>query len=430
MRGACDAGDLTRAALAPAPYATAALAIGKAARPMLRAAADVLDLSAAFSLTVGPPEASEWPHLTADHPVPTERNVLAAMRTLDVVRTLRALDRAPERLLVLLSGGASALLTSPADGLTLDDISAVTRALLRAGAPIDELNTVRKHVERLKGGRFAAELPDGMHADVLVLSDVIGDRLDVVGSGPFAHDPSTYGDALAVLDRRSARQAAPAVTRFLEAGARGEHPETAKPGNPAFERVRHAVIGSNRTAAEAAERAAVRLGFRVAHLELEVVGEAAREGRRLASLALEHARDAGPSAIILGGETTVTVGGAAGVGGRNQELALAAAIELERAGNRAAERAGMAAVQAPRVAVASFATDGVDGPTDAAGAIATDETCGLARSLGLHPEAALAGHDSHSFFAALDRAGHPHLIRTGPTGTNVNDIAVALVYPP
>jgi hydroxypyruvate reductase len=190
---------------------------------------------------------------------------------------------------------------------------------------------------------------------------------------------------------------------------RGEHPETPKPKDPTFDRVRHTIIGDNNVAIDAAADALASIGVAGWEMKRGVTGEAADVGRSLV-LAARKAR--GPLALIWGGETTVTVGASTGTGGRNQELALAAAIELEGV---------------PNITVATFATDGVDGPTDAAGAIVTAETCRHARQLGLDPRAALANHDSHGLFSVLDRSGMPHLIRTGPTGTNVNDLAVALV---
>jgi glycerate 2-kinase len=207
--------------------------------------------------------------------------------------------------------------------------------------------------------------------------------------------------------------AAPSASAWIRAGMRGEHPETPKPGDPAFTLVRHTIVGNNSTAVDAAAAKARDLGFTKVASRLAVQGEASVAGRGLGSarFAAEH-----PSAIVWGGETTVTVGPATGRGGRNQEAALAAALEID---------------VAPNIAIATFATDGVDGPTDAAGAVVTGETCGLARAAGLDPGAALKNHDSYTFFAALDAAypdRPPHLIRTGPTGTNVNDVAVALVY--
>ncbi|MBM4423478.1 MAG: DUF4147 domain-containing protein [Chloroflexi bacterium] len=336
----------------------------------------------------------------AAHPLPDERNLLAARAIADVAA--RADDG--DALIVLLSGGGSAHLTLPANGLALADLQRVTGSLMKAGAPIEALNTVRKHCERLKGGgllRLAA--PARVFA--FVLSDVIGDPLDVIASGPATPDPTRYADALDVLTRYGVEADGP-VRRHLEAGARGERPETLKPDDPLYALADHTLIGSNALAVEAVKREAERLGFAVAHLETGVRGEAREAGARLGEWAVQHAST--PQCAIFGGETTVTVTGP-GRGGRNQEMALAAAIAIE----------GL-----PNLAIAAFATDGIDGPTDAAGAIATGDTCGRARAMNHDPADYLNHNDSHTFFAELGDS-----IRTGPTGTNVNDIALALAYP-
>lgn len=339
----------------------------------------------------------------AAHPLPDERSVRAGQAIADTARALGEGDT----LIVLLSGGGSAMLTLPAAGLTLDDLRVVTGALQAAGANINDLNRVRKHCEQLKGGGLA-RLAYPARVQAFILSDVVGDPLDVIASGPTAPDPTTYAEALDVLGRYGLRDVSPAVTAHLEAGARGERPETAKPGDPAFEHVTNTLIGSNRMALEAVRQRAEAQGWRVAAVESEVEGEAREVGARLAAQvrALREA-DAGPACMLLGGETTVTVRGD-GRGGRNQELALAAALALDGVEG---------------VVVASFATDGVDGPTEAAGAIATGVTASRARVLRLDPAAHLDRNDSNSFF---EQTGG--LIVLGPTGTNVNDVAVGLVY--
>ncbi len=339
----------------------------------------------------------------AAHPLPDERNVRAALAIADVARGASR----GGALVALISGGGSAHLTLPADGLSLADLQTITGALLRAGAAIPELNAVRKHCEKLKGGELARLAhPAPVHA--FVLSDVIGDPLDVIASGPFAPDSTTYADALDVLRRFGLLDAAPALTAHLEAGARGERPENAKPGDPLFESVSHTIVGSNRLALEAVGEQARGAGWLVLGVEEGISGEAREQGARLAGIAHSLPQEAArPACYLAGGETTVTVRGN-GVGGRNLELALAAAIALD----------GL-----ERVALAAFATDGVDGPTDAAGAIVTGETAARARSLGLEPGSFLADNDSYTFF---EKVGG--LIQTGPTGTNVNDIALVLAY--
>jgi len=337
------------------------------------------------------------------HPLPDERNLVAARAIADVARWAGEDDK----VLVLLSGGGSAHLMLPAGDLELEDVRLVTEALLRAGAPIHELNIVRKHCELLKGGGLA-RLAAPAAVWTFILSDVVGDSLDTIASGPTASDPSTYDDALDVIRRYNVSSLVPAVTAHLEAGARGVHPETLKPGDPVLARVNNLLIGSNRQVLLAARQIAARAGWQVVGFEMGVEGEARRIGLGQGVMAHDLARRPDkPCCWLIGGETTVTVHGS-GKGGRNQELALSAAITMD----------GIKGV-----ALASFATDGVDGASDAAGAIVTGETCARARALGLDPQEYLNNNDSHSFFEQVGG-----LIHTGPTGTNVNDIAFLLAY--
>ncbi len=337
--------------------------------------------------------------LPAAHPLPDERNVEAARSIAHVA------ERAgPDDLLVcLISGGGSAHLTLPAEGLTLDDLRRITSHLLRAGAPIQDLNAVRKHCEKLKGGGLARLAAP---ADVLafILSDVIGDPLDVIASGPTVPDPTTYQDALNVLARHKATNVAPAITHHLRAGACGEHPETPKAGDPAFASVQNRIIGSNVMAVEATASLARELGFSVQVAAVPAVGEARGLGEALGNLVRNLPR---PGCYIVGGETTVTVRGK-GRGGRNQEIALAAALAIDGV---------------PDVVVAAFATDGIDGPTNAAGAWVTGETCSLARGAAIDLRSCLDNNDSYTYLYALEA-----LLFTGATGTNVNDLAFALAY--
>lgn len=391
------------------------LAVGKASVPMAKAAARLLGGQIRAMLVVEPegsPSASvagmvqdgtsseRW---VADHPIPTARNIAAAER----VREFVAGVPAEETLLVLLSGGASAMLCLPREPLGLDDIAEVTDAMLRAGAPIESLNAVRKHCEVLKGGGLTAASGAGRLVS-LVLSDVLGDRLDVIGSGPTAPDPTNFTDALHELDRWGVSDASPAVAALLAKGAVGEVPETVKPDDPLWSRVENHIIGSNLLAIDAAVEAVSAAGYAIVSRREMVQGEAAEIGRALVRSAREL-QDSGrtPAAIVWGGETTVTVGDASGIGGRNQELALAASIELDAVDG---------------LTVLSLATDGRDGPTDAAGGVADGTTCARVREAGIDPALALNTHDSH---AALDAAGA--LVRTGPSGTNVNDVMLALI---
>jgi glycerate 2-kinase len=347
-------------------------------------------------LYVGPVEVVE-----AGHPLPDEAGVTGTRRMADLLTGISGHDL----VFAVISGGGSALLTLPAQGLTLADLQKTTDLLLRSGATIVELNTVRKHLSQIKGGglaRLAARAP----VVGLILSDVVGDPLDVIASGPLSPDPTTFADAWAVLERYDlVERMPPAVRDRLQAGLEGRVPDTSKPGALSFQRVQYAIVGSNRQAAEAAVEAARAWGLNALLLSTFVEGEACQVGRVAAALAKElvcYDRPLRrPACLVWGGETTVTVHGR-GHGGRNQELALAAALAME----------GL-----PNVLLVALGTDGSDGPTDAAGAVATGETVARARSSGLDPVAHLENNDAYPFFDALG-----DLIRTGPTGTNVNDL--------
>jgi glycerate 2-kinase len=424
IRRATDPGACVRRCakgLTDVPRRVSLVSIGKAAASMDAGWREAMDEPARALMVV--PADAELPHMLhnvpwihrAIHPIPDESSVAAGRSLVEFVRTCRA-GHDIDGFVVLLSGGASSLVMSPAEGVSLEDVREVSIALMRAGADIRSLNTVRKHLDRLKGGRLAEEMAP-KPALVLVLSDVIGDEVSVIGSGPLAPDPSTFADALAVLDRFKMDH--PAVRRVLAEGARGERAETPKPSARGRSMVKHVIVGSNLLALNAAQAQIQTLGFERVDVYPEVVGPAHVAGEKLAKLAVKKRAAGAPVAVLLGGECTVDVAGQTGQGGRNQECALAAAIHLDGV---------------EHVVMVSFATDGVDGPPPregppAAGAMVTGRTCLRGRSLGLDARASLARHDSHGYFAALDRAGHPHLIVTGPTGTNVNDVAVALVYP-
>jgi hydroxypyruvate reductase len=313
---------------------------------------------------------------------------------------------AGDLVLCLISGGASALMPLPAPPITLDEKQAVTRLLLASGANIHELNAVRKHISAIKGGQLA-RLAAPATVVCLMLSDVIGDNLDTIGSGPTAPDASTFVGARAVLERYGILERVPAAVRErLEQGVAGRIPDTPKPGDPLFARVRNAVVGSNDLALRAAAARARALGYRPLVLSSMIEGETREVARMHAAIAREVLKSGRPvrppACIVPGGETTVTLRGE-GLGGRNQEFVLAAAMDL----------AGL-----PRTVVLSAGTDGTDGPTDAAGAIADGDT--LRRA----PDAAryLAENDSYHYFERLG-----DLIKTGPTNTNVMDVRLLLV---
>ena len=381
------------------------LAAGKAAAPMALVADGWAGERLAGALCVTKPgHAGPLPRarlVEAGHPVPDAESARAGGAAL----ALAAEARAEDTLLVLLSGGASALWTRPLPGLSLEDVREATAMLLDAGADIAELNTVRKHLTALSGGRLARATRAG-RIEVLALSDVPGDDPAVLASGPCAGDASTYADALAILVGRGVADRVPqAVRAHLEAGRTGEREESVPPGDPALGRVRFTLLGSNDDARRAAAREAERAGLAAVLAPTALAGEAREMARRLvaAARALRPARD---TVLVAGGETTVTVTGA-GLGGRNQELALAAALALE--GD-------------PDLALLAAGTDGTDGPTDVTGAFADGGTVARGRAVGVSAETCLRENDSHRFFAA--EGGH---LRTGPTGTNVMDLALVRV---
>jgi glycerate 2-kinase len=346
--------------------------------------------------------------LEAGHPVPDERGAAAAREIIALARSAGADDL----VLVLISGGGSALTPAPVPPVTLADKQVVTRLLLMAGATINQLNTVRKHLSAMKGGQLArAAAPARVHA--LLLSDVIGDPIDVIASGPTAPDGSTFADALAILDRFGLRGSVPgAVGDRLERGARGAIAETPKRDDPLFRRVTNAVIGNNALVVEAAATRAAQLGFRPHVLTRSLEGEARLVARDWVALARRIRAGEGPVAppacVIAGGETTVTVRGR-GTGGRCQEFTLAAALEME----------GL-----PDVVMLAAGTDGTDGPTTAAGALADGASARRAREGHDDPAARLADNDAHAVLAALG-----DLIVTGPTNTNLLDLYLLVVTP-
>ena len=345
------------------------------------------------------PRELEW--FAGGHPLPDANSVRAARRALD--RTAAAAH--DELLLVLLSGGGSAMLSLPAPGVSLEDKRAVIAALSRAGAPITDINCVRKHLSAIKGGRLATSY--GGRALTLAISDVHIPQDDpaTIASGPTVADPTTYAEALAIVTRISG-DVPGSITGYLERGAAGEVPETPKPGDPRLARSAFHVIANRRTAMEGAVREATERGYAVDVVEGAVHGEAAAAGSAFVASALANAPGAERRCVIAAGETTVSVRGK-GRGGRNQEFALGAARTL--------------APPAPMGLVASLGTDGIDGPTDAAGAIVTSATLGLARTWGVDLDEVLSRNDAYTVLDKLDS-----LIKWGPTFTNVGDVHVLL----
>jgi glycerate 2-kinase len=340
------------------------------------------------------------------HPVPDQHGVEGVRQMMRLVEQAEVEDL----VLCLISGGGSSLMPLPREGITLEDKQALTGALLKSGAPINEINTVRKHLSAFKGGWLAKKASPATVVSI-ILSDVVGDPLDSIASGPTAPDPSTFADAQKILQKYHLWEIAPAsVQKLLTEGAEGKLEETPKPTDPTFTHVHNIIIGNYQTASKACAEYLKAAGLKTIHFDDPLEGEARQMGKALARCASKaSAYDFSlpkPIGIVAGGETTVTVTGN-GVGGRNQELALAAAMFLE---------------DADACVIASVSTDGIDGPTEAAGAIVDSYTLKRASALGLDAEKYLNNNDSNPFFAKLG-----DLVLTGATGTNVNDITVIVV---
>ncbi len=342
----------------------------------------------------------------ASHPVPDEAGVVGTRRIIELAEAATAHDL----ILCLISGGGSALLPAPIEGITLQEKQDVTKVLLRCGATINDMNTIRKHISAVKGGQLArAAFPATLIS--LMLSDVIGDPLDVIASGPTVPDSHTFKDCMALLDKFEIRNEIPAsVLERLEKGVRGEIADTPKISDPIFEKTQNVVVASNEFAARAAVEKAKELGYHTMLLSTFVEGETKEVAKVHTAIAKEILQSgnplAAPACLLSGGETTVTIQGE-GLGGRNQEFVLAAALEI----------AGM-----QNVVVLSAGTDGTDGPTDAAGAIADGQTIQRAGERQLDPVVYLKNNDSYHFFDTLQ-----DLIKTGPTNTNVMDLRIVLV---
>ncbi len=396
-----------------------AIAAGKAASAMLDAFASAAEGPIRTMLGVGPPLSpsgsdplssgistgltpmAEWQD--AGHPLPNEGSMKGARRALEIARAAGPDDV----LIVLISGGGSALMALPAPGISLADKQQTARMLMARSADIYELNTVRKHLSAIKGGRLAAASPGRVLT--LAVSDVVGDDLSVIASGPTVADESTFADALAVLSRRDIDSYPKSVVTHLRRGVAGEVEESPKSGDPRLARAEARVIGPQRGAIEGAKRAAEQLGYHVHIVPEPITGEARSSARaHLTAMSQQLSSLPRPLCVISSGETTVNVVGR-GKGGRNQEFALAMAPWLDPIGSD--------------VVAASIGTDGIDGPTDAAGALVDPTTLARAAAAGLPP--AQTYLDDNNAYAFFDRLGD--LIRTGPTNTNVGDLQVILI---
>lgn len=395
------------------PQRIGLVSIGKASIPMARGLIATLGSGIDTGVVVAKVLPKEKPVfidgikvLTGNHPVPGEDSIKAGG---EVLRYISGFGRG-DKVFCLISGGASALISQPIPPITIRDMKIVTGLLLDCGASIEEINAVRKHMDGIKGGRLTAACGEADCVS-LILSDVLGDRLDVIASGPTVPDESTFYDAIEVMKKYGLTNKVPAVVmQCFQAGMEGKIPETPKTGDPVFFNNRVVVIGSLALAMVAARKKAEKVGYSTEILPVLLTGEARDAGERLASFlrskAMERTPDGPRRCWIAGGETTVTIRGS-GTGGRNQELALAAVRGLD---------------DVRGASLITFATDGEDGMSPAAGAMVTGETLRKATKHGLDPERYLSNNDSHTFFKSLDAA-----IITGSTGTNVNDLVIMLL---
>ena len=383
---------------------------GKGAGPMAEALLPIVEDRIAGGCIIIPSEQTfSFPSITVmrgEHPLPGPGSIAGTQTVLDSLTQLHSHDC----MLFCLTGGASSLLVSPATGLTLADKTATNQVLLQCGADIQAMNTVRKHMSQVKGGWLARHAQPATVIS-LILSDVIGDDVSVIGSGPTVPDPTTFSDAWKVVEQYDIETQLPQTVRtHLQRGLAGVVPETPKPGEPVFSDVHNLLIGSNSIALQAIQRAAERRGLRTQLVAEPLVGDTTKAGRVFAQLLRTIRQNcAGPTCILAGGETTVHVRGK-GKGGRNQEFALVVAQEL-------AGQTGWSLLSA--------GTDGIDGPTDAAGAFVDGQTIARARQKDLDADRYLHNNDTYTFFSALG-----DLFRPGSTGTNVMDIKIARVYPP
>jgi len=383
---------------------------GKATAPMARAVEDILGeriKKGIINVKYGFGEGLLRTELIeAGHPLPDQKGEEGARKILDL------LESAGERDLIfsLISGGGSALLPLPAGTITLAEKQALTKKLLACGASIDEINTIRKHISLSKGGQLARAAFPAFTVN-LMLSDVVGDRMDVIASGPFVPDQSTFREAWAIIEKYEFTDIPESIRGHLQEGLEGKIPETPKAGDVVFSRVRNRVVGSNLLALESAKEEAERMGYRTLLLSSMVEGETKEVARVHTAVAKEILASGQPlrvpACVISGGETTVTIRGH-GFGGRNQEFCLAAALDLME--------------MPPRVVVLSGGTDGNDGPTPAAGAIVDQQTVQRGIQAGLKAAEYLRNNDSFRFF---EKTGD--LLMTGPTKTNVMDVRLVLV---
>ncbi len=396
----------------PSDYNYYVIGAGKASGEMAIAVENVLREKLVKGIVVVPEEiASKYRSdkicfIGSTHPYPSEKSVYAAERIIDFIKNIE--EKAI--VLALFSGGGSALIEKPVNNITIDEIAVTSSLLMKAGADIYELNTVRKHLSHIKGGWLAKYVyPKPLVS--LLISDVVGDRIDVIASGPTAPDPTSFKDALEILKRYKLEKSIPkSVYEYILGGVKGLYPETPKPTDKIFRKVKNLIIASNIGSLLAMKKKAEEIGYRAIILTSRITGEAREVGKVIAGIASEILMNGNPiqppAVLLAGGETTVTVKGK-GKGGRNQELALSAALMIKDQKN---------------IVVLSIGSDGRDGPTDAAGAIVDNNTVVKAYSLGINPIEYLDNNDSYHFF---EKVGG--LIKIGYTGTNINDFIIAIV---
>ena len=387
---------------------------GKAGQPMVDAIQNILGARLDDGIVIvkeGYANQAELPDqveiIEAGHPIPDRRGVSGTDKIIHLLENSKENDL----VICLISGGGSALMVSPVQGVTLEDLQKLTEILLASGATINEINTLRKHLEQAKGGHIARHASPATLIS-LILSDVVGDPLEVIASGPTVPDPTTFDDAMAILDRYQLTNRVPSsISNHLMRGRAGEVVETPKPGDHFFQKVQNYIVGSNRIATVAAMKQAQDEGFHTMILSNYLQGEASQVGIALAAILRQIAAFGNPlprpACLIIGGETTVTLRGS-GLGGRNQELALGAVRDLS---------------DLEDIALITLATDGGDGPTDAAGAVVTGETHHLARERNLEAQIFLANNDAYNFFQPME-----DLLITGPTQTNVNDLTFLFAF--
>jgi hydroxypyruvate reductase len=347
------------------------------------------------------------PVIEGSHPIPDQRSTDASRRIIQLLSSTKENDL----VICLISGGGSSLMTLPVEGITLDQTQALTKTLLECGATINEINCLRKHISQVKGGQLA-RFATPANIATLILSDVVNDPIDVIASGPTAPDPTTYHDAIGILEKYEIVNKIPyQIRQHLNLGKKGEIPETPKPDDPIFLKVENNIVGNNFLAAKAAVSMAKQYGFNTMLLTTSLQGEASAAGKMIAAVAQQIASTGDPiqrpACIIMGGETTVTIRGN-GQGGRNQELALGAVSDIDGIEN---------------TILITLATDGDDGPTDAAGAVVTGETKKRALAFGLNPIDFLRKNNSYEFFNPLN-----DLLKPGLTGTNVNDLTLLILF--